>query len=468
MDYLKGLVGGGYEAPALAVDHQRCINLLVEIDKDGKTPASLYGVPGLSRLMEAAGGAAKAGIVADGVLYMAIGQSFGSVDAGFTAFTPLGSFAGAGRVTLVQNGLQVLVIDGLSGWVWDIADATWTQITAPGFVYGATQATYQDGYGIVALPNSQQFGISGLYDFTAWAAIDFASAEGLPDNVASVISNHRVLHIFGTDTTELWINSGDSAFPFQRIDGTFYDVGCAAPYTVAVADDSVFWLGNNPQGAKAIYRMQGQSPLRISTEALENEIKRYARIDDAYAVGIDIRKHPIYLITFPTAGKTWIYDAHSGLWSEMLEWVGAEWKQYRLNCFVSAYGKLVVGDYRSGRLYHLDFDVYSNDGDSIRRVRVSPFVFDKGRLIRHSRMEVFMDPGVGLPIGYGQEPLLGLRWSDDGYTWSSEIFQSFGRLGEYGKRAIFNRLGAGRNRIYELSCDAPVRVVILGAALSTA
>jgi hypothetical protein len=465
MKLIPGFVGPAYEAPSLSVNHQRCINMLLEVDKNqAKTPLALYGVPGLELLSVLGGGAVRDIVEVNGELYGAVGQSFGRINPDWS-FTALGSFAGTGRVKLVSNGLQVLVVDGVSGFVWTIGSATWTQITDSGFVYGATQATYQDSYGIVGLPNTGQFGISGQYDFLAWAAIDFASAEGLPDNLSTVVSNHRLLHVFGTATLELWYNSGAAAFPFQRVDGAFYDVGCSAPYSACVADDSVFWLGNNPQGALAVYRMQGQTPQRISTVALENEIKGYARVDDAVGVGIDIRRHPIYLLTFPSADKTWCYDAHSGSWFEWLEWSGSEFHRFRLNCVAAVYGKLLVGDYRDGRLYSMDFDAFTNNGDPIRCVRTSPYVWDAGKRLFHSRLEVLMEAGIGLRVGEGADPLLSLRWSDDGRTWSNEITKPIGRLGEYDKRVIFNRLGAARNRVYEIAVDAPIKKVVLGATL---
>lgn len=465
MNLIAGFVGPAYEAPSLSVNAQRCVNFLMEIDKtQAKTPVALYGVPGLKLLKNIAGGPVKGLIEVNGVLYAAVGQSFGRIDKDWT-FTTLGSFSGTGRVTLQDNGLQVLVIDGLSGFVFTIETSAWTQITDSGFVYGATQATYQDSYGIVGLPNTGQFGISGQYDFLTWDAIDFASAEGLPDNLSTVISNHRLLHVFGTSSLELWYNSGAAAFPFQRVDGAFYEVGCSAPYSAAIADDSVFWLGNNPQGALAIYRMQGQTPQRISTVALEAAIAGYAKVDDAFGTGLDIRRHPIYMLTFPSEGKTWCYDAHSDSWFEWLEWEAAEFNRYRLNCFASAYGSLLVGDYRDGRLYAMEFDVYDNAGDPIRSVRACPYIWKNGARLFHSRLEVLMEAGVGLPVGYGSDPLISLRWSDDGRVFNNEVTRPMGKLGEYEKRIVFSRLGAARQRVYELAIDAPVKKVIVGATL---
>jgi hypothetical protein len=467
MNLLKGFVGPAYEAPSRSVNEQRRINMLLEVDQNlAKTPTSLIGVPGQQQLANNGTGASKNYIEVNGDMYAAIGQNFGKVNADYT-FTVLGSFSGTGRVTLIDNGLQVLVVDGLSGFVYTIATMAWTQITDPGFVYGATQATYQDGYGIVALPNSQQFGISGLYDFLTWDAIDFASAEGLPDDVSTVVSNHRVLHVFGTGTTELWYNGGNGTFPFQRIDGAFYEVGCSAPYSAVIADDSVFWLGNNLQGALAIYRMQGQTPQRISTVALEKAIAGYSRVDDAFGIGLDIQRHPTYMLVFPTANKTWCYDAHSGDWFEWLEWAAPDWNRTRINCFAKAFGKLLVGDYRDGRMYELSFDVFKNGDDPLRTLRQSPYVWKLGARLYHSRLELLIEPGVGQLSGDTDttDPQWSLRWSNDGYTWSNEVTRPMGRFGEYDTRVIWNRLGSARNRLYEVSSTAPVKRVILGATL---
>lgn len=467
MKPIQAFVAGSHDGPAWAGNEQRTVNFLIEVDQSSaRTPTQLVGVFGLELISTIGGLPVKAMIEADEVAYVAMGQNFGRLDEDFN-FTVLGNFSGTSRISMVTNGLQVLLVDGLSGFVWDIADQTWSQIVTPGFVYGATQVTYQDGYGIIALPDSQQFGISGILDFMSWDAIDFTSAEALPDNVATVVSNHRVLHVFGTASLELFVNSGAALFPFERIEGTYFDVGCLAPYSATVADDSIFFLGGNNQGAKAFYRMEGNTPKRISTVALEAELSTYARVDDAYAAGLDIQRHPLYIVTFPTANKTWCYDAHSGEWTEILEWDGADWDRYRLNCFATLYGRRVIGDYRTGKLYEPSFDVHTNDEDPIRCVRVTPYIYDNGKRIFHSRLELMVQPGVGLPIGpiEGVEPEWCLRFSDNGRDWSNEMRQPMGRQGRYNVRVAFNRLGAAYQRTYEVSSTAPVKRVLMGALL---
>jgi hypothetical protein len=68
-----------------------------------------------------------------------------------------------------------------------------------------------------------------------------------------------------------------------------------------------------------------------------------------------------------------------------------------------------------------------------------------------------------------EPPQAMLRWSDDGgHTWSSEHWTSMGRIGEYGHRTIWRRLGMTlklRDRVYEVSGTDPVKIAIVGAEL---
>ena len=76
---------------------------------------------------------------------------------------------------------------------------------------------------------------------------------------------------------------------------------------------------------------------------------------------------------------------------------------------------------------------------------------------------------IDTPTVVGANPQLMLRWSDDGgHTWSNERWTSMGRIGEYGHRTIWRRLGMTlklRDRVYEVSGTDPVKVAIVGAEL---
>ena len=69
----------------------------------------------------------------------------------------------------------------------------------------------------------------------------------------------------------------------------------------------------------------------------------------------------------------------------------------------------------------------------------------------------------------GANPEVMLRWSDDGgHTWSNEHWKTMGRIGAFGTRTIWRRLGMTvklRDRVYEVSGTDPVKIDIIGAEL---
>jgi len=74
-----------------------------------------------------------------------------------------------------------------------------------------------------------------------------------------------------------------------------------------------------------------------------------------------------------------------------------------------------------------------------------------------------METGVGLATGQGSDPVMMMRYSNDGgHTWSNYKTSTIGRTGQYAARAEFRRLGAGRNRIWEISMTDPVKFAVLG------
>jgi hypothetical protein len=69
----------------------------------------------------------------------------------------------------------------------------------------------------------------------------------------------------------------------------------------------------------------------------------------------------------------------------------------------------------------------------------------------------------------GYNPQAMLRWSDDGgHTWSNEHWASMGKIGQYGFRTFWRRLGMSlklRDRVYEVSGTDPVKIAITNAEL---
>ena len=442
-----------YQNRSLPVSAQRCVNFYPEVQPEGaRSKVVLHGTPGLE-LFATCGSSNVTGLytfqdtlyaVSDGTLY--------SIDSSGTA-TSIGS-VGTGRVSIADNGTQMVIVNGINGYVYD--GTTLSQITDSAFYPSATVA-FQDGYFIFERKDTGQFFISAINDGTDFDGLDYATAESAPDDTLAVWSDHREIWLFGEQTIEVWFNSGDADFPFERNNGAMIERGLGATHSVAQLDNTLCWLGDD----LIVYRANGYTPTRISQFGVEAAISGYSTTSDAFAYTYADSGHTFYVLTFPTESKTWVYDASAGLWHERSYWDAAEYR-HRSNCYVKCYGKHFVGDFENGNIYEMSLDTYSDNSDEIRRQANSSHIHNDGERMFHSRIEIFMESGVGL-LGE-DDPQAMLKWSNDGgKTWGNEHWKSMGAIGEYGKRIVWNRLGSFRQRVYSLVVSDPVKTVTIGA-----
>jgi len=459
-------LGSAYTSKTLPLAAQTLVNLYLEMDgsQEGSELGAFLNAPGALLYKIFGVGPIRGMHVANGDLYVTSGnQVFRETTAGVvTLVGTLGT--SAGLVSMEDNGLQLVIADTIG---WQGVDLT-TQVMAA--VLGAPTdsiLTYQDGY-VIFTRGGDTFGITDLSNAFFINALDFASAEGAPDDTIAVLADHRELWLFGERTIEVWFNTGAAAFPFERSGNAFIEHGCAARRSVAKMDNSVFWLGRDDKGAGIVSRSQGYSPSRISTHALETAIGSYGDISDAQAYCYQQEGHSFYVLTFPSANRTWAFDAATETWSERCYRAsGGSRGRTRANAFVFWNGMYLTGDYVDGRVYSMRLDQYTDDGDAIYRERAWAHVEDENHRIRHNRLELIAEMGVGLQSGQGSDPQVFLQWSDDGgRVWSNEHWRSVGKVGQYERRAYWNKLGMARRRIYRLATTDPVKVAWIGANLN--
>lgn len=460
-------VGPSYQARSLNVDAQRTLNCFVEMDNASpRAPVALYGTPGLRKVATLATGGCRGAISEKGYAWIVAGNTVYRVDSSYTVTTAGTIGTSGGQVGMASNGSEILIVDGSKGYLVNTTAATIAQITDSDFPNGVKRAAYQDGYFIVTGDGTQKFYISGLLAGSTWDGLDFASAEGAPDNTVGVISDHRELWLFGDTSAEIWVNTGNADFPFERSGNTFVEHGCAAAGSIAKLDNTVMWLGADDRGSGIVWRAQGYTPTRISTHAVEKAIAGYSTISDAQAFTYTQEGHGFYVLNFPTANATWVYDVATQLWHERA-WMqpsNGDLFRWRANCHVMLGTKNIVGDWEDGRLYVLDMDHFKDDTDLILRRRAAQTIAQDQLRLFYSMIQIDMETGVGIVTGQGSNPLLMMRYSNDGgHSWSNERTVTVGKIGEYGARAIFWRLGMGRNRVWEISMTDPVKFAVLGA-----
>ena len=331
---------------------------------------------------------------------------------------------------------------------------------------------YLDGYFVFNQPDSQIIWVSQLLNGQSVDPLDFASAEGSPDGVVGLIADHRELWVFGTDSVEVWYDSGAADFPLTRIQGAFNEIGCVSAYTIAKMDNGLFWLGKDARGQGIVYRANGYTGQRISTHAIEYAIAQYGDISDAIAYTYQQEGHAFYVLTFPLGNATWVYDVATQAWHERAGWDNGEFTRHRSNCQCNFGGNIIVGDYENGNIYTLDLDVYADNGDIqkwLRSWRALPSGQNNLKRTAHHSLQLNCESGVGLNDGQGSDPQAMLRWSDDGgHTFSNEHWSPMGKIGAYYQRVFWRRLGMTlklRDRVYEVSGTDPVKIAIMGAEL---
>lgn len=364
--------------------------------------------------------------------------------------------------------------------------------TTDGAFSGANTVDIMDNYFVYNRPNSQQWGASDLLSPIS-PQLSYGNKDGAPDNLVSLIVDHREVYLLGENSSEVWTDVGATPFPFQRIPGTSTQHGIAAQFSMSRLGNSFAYLSKNNRGQGMIVQMNGYLPQRISTHAVENSLLNQY-IDDAVAYTYQLEGHEVYVISFPTIDITWAYDTVTTMWHKWL-WVDSNnvYHRHRSNCAASFQGNVYVGDWQNGKIYKLDTTNYTDDGGEIRRLRRCPHLVTDLQRQYFDELQIQFQPGVGLSgvsnnsntsaiagIAIAGQAVAGssgtatasvdpqamLRWSNDGgSTWSREYWVGIGKQGRYKNRAIWRRLGMARDRVFEVAITDPVKAVIVSANL---
>lgn len=494
------ILGSSYVARSVNAADNRMVNLFPEvIPEGGKEAGFLSRAPGLRLLTTVGTGPIRGLWTFNGIAYVVSGTELYKLTSAYVS-TLIGTVSGTGPVSMADNGTQLFVACGGPSYIYNSSTNVFAQITDEAFL-GALTVGYIDGYFVFIQPDSQKLWVTSLLDGTTVDPLDFASAEGSPDGLVSMIVDHREVWLYGTNSVEVWYDAGLVDFPLQRIQGAFNEIGCAATYSVAKLDNGLFWLGADARGQGIVYRANGYTGVRISTHAIEYAIAQYGNISDAIAYTYQQEGHSFYVLTFPSANATWVYDVATQAWHERAGWENNQFVRHRSNCQMAFNSEIVVGDFENSNIYAFDMDLYADNGNIQKWLRSwRALATGQNTLKRTSQHTLQLDCEAGLLFTEEQNPdnlttesgllliteddvyltaqsgilipsvpEVMLRWSDDGgHTWSNEHWRSMGTIGEYGYRTIWRRLGMTlklRDRVYEVSGTDPVKIAIMGAEL---
>jgi len=485
MSEFLGFIGSAYTAANPMQDCQASINWFPDTDKDpgAKVEVSLLGVPGLvdqgqsnytgqvRGMWPLPGNASAVIVVGKTVLLMTVSVQASKTSRPIFSYSPIGSLnTSTGKVNIRDNGAGQIccLVDGQNLYVYNISSGTFTVSIDPAFLLSNFIAEI-DGWFIFNKPNTQLFYTSPLYwnGVTAFDATYFAVKDDSTDNLVSVIEQNRELWLIGEATTEIWYNSGGQYFPFSRLQGSLMQIGCAAGQSVARYGEGLVWLARSERGNNTVVLTQGYQYKNIATPAISYALNKYPVVNDAIGYTYSEEGREFYVLIFPTADVTWVYDFTTDMWHQRASYdpVSGLMHRQRANALMNFQGMQIAGDYSTGQIYWQTRTAYTDGNYPLVCIRRCPHLWDKDNRnrVRHNRLQI--------EFGYNttpsnSNPQASLKWSDDGgQTYGNEHYVGIGLTGQTKNRVIWRRLGMARDRVYQLSFSDPVARDIVGASL---
>lgn len=464
-----GVVGGSSQQASLPFNAERTVNMHAVLDQEGKEPASLYSRPGNSQFASVGSGPGRGAFAATNGRTFAVSGSELYEISGAGVGTLRGSLlTSSGNITMAENGVQLAICDERDLYILTYATNVFQRVVSANLP-SAASVVFLDGYFIVNRSfTSGIFQISSPYDGLTWAALDFATAESSPDSLLRVAVIFGQLWLFGDISTEPWNNTGAASFPFQRVNSSArLSVGVVAPDTVMELDNTAFWVGKDEIGAGIVYRADGFSPQRISTEAIELRLQDAPSMSTLKAMAYQEAGHIFYIITGGGMETALVYDVSTRLW---FEWAYLNnFGNYELpltNALFYAFGKTLALDRVSGKIYHQSAQYFSDNGAEIARDRIFTHIFDGGNPFLIKNLTINFETGVGNTAIADPKCMLYLS-NDGGRTFYTYYEAVMGKIGEFLTRVVFWRLGRHRQCTFRVRVSDAVKVVITGGEFNT-
>lgn len=457
------IANGFYVSSSLPISAQQCVNWYPRTEEaPALSQETLIGTPGITQLLTFGGIDYQCRGMHEmaGVLYLVNGGNLYRVNSDFTSDN-LGSIEGDTRVSMADNGIQLMVlVPGGAGYIYNKDTEVFVEITDTDFdANGNPQyVVFIDSY-FCCTTDTKRFIISDPNDGTSWNAAQYGTAEADPDvNVAPVVLSNQ-LFIAGSQTLESFQNLGGADFPFQRT-GLVIQKGVYAPFSLVNTQNSFMFVGGGENEGPAIWMVSGNSPMRVSTIAIDIVLQRLSEMELQNIYAWTYSQDGSYFVGFALPGSTFVYELATKKWHERKSYQDSAQGPYRVSNVVQCYNRVICGDQRDGRIGELDPDVYYEYGSNIiRRVVTQPFQNNQNALTVPS-IEITVESGMG--NSDAPNPVMMMERSLNGKTWTAPREKNLGRVGQYGRRAIWKRNGrASRFEMFAFTLSDPIKPVII-------
>lgn len=446
----------------------RLINAYAEtVAQGGRSGIVWRRAPGLRTIFETEEIEPRGAIVVGAKLYIVSGDKVYVVleTAGEYVVTECtGTIGGSGPAYLAQNmnaTTQVLIVHSAG-----MAQINTSTDTVSSFsdadLPAANSICWTDTYFVVTSQDGRMFA-SANNDIT-FASTDFATAESEPDGLVRAVAVGGNLLAMGFSSIEFWNVSADATgFPFTR--GPVLSVGLLGPQAIAGFEpgfsDTVIFVASD----RTVRRLDGYSPIIISTPDLQRLIEAVEDVDDIQCSVFVAAGHQFCQINGPS--WTWVYDISEQRWHERKSY-GSD--RARNVYSVRAFDDWLTFDRDSGKVFRIESEYQKEDGGplvwELRSTQAHRF---PGRFFVRLASFDFVT-GVGDDAGIDPietNPRVLISWSDDGgRTFGSPVERELGTEGQDVTIEV-NRVGVTgpRGRQWRLQISDPVQIGFMGAAM---
>jgi hypothetical protein len=332
-----------------------------------------------------------------------------------------------------------------------------------------------------------------------------------PGTIVACRTLHRRLFLFSQFFTEVWENAGiGTNLPFRRNNSLLMEYGTPALGSISVGFDTMFFLSQDRDGLGSVMEVRGTESVPVSNRALDFQLAQYAadgHVTDCRGFLIKENGLIFYRMNFTLANHTFVYNVtlsdpsreEGKLWHEEETLKG---NRHPAQTHAYFNGKNYVGNYATPIRYELSSDVFTNDGETIRRMRITKAIVPPGyQRIRVDRLQVdllqgsiaglepeFVDlnllteDGLNILTESGDELITTQLLSmanpeqlyvflsisrDGGQTYGYTIKAPMGAVGQRAFRTLWRKLGTiprGQAFVAKFEFFQQVPFIILGAS----
>lgn len=378
------------------------------------------------------------------VIAVSGGRCWKITDAAGTKTELTGStFRTGTRVTFAPNGNTLVMANGGNMITTDLTSLT--QMADADAPTSVSHVATLDSYTLANEMNSQRFWNSDVLAPLSWNAGSQQQANSWPDNLLGLVVGWDEILLVGSDSVEVWFDDGTT--PFRKIQGGLIQRGCSAIYSVQQVGTNWFWLDEK----RRFVKLDNRTPTVVSFP-FNKQLQMFTAVNDAVSDMMEIDNLPLYVISFPSARRTFAYNWMKDAWSDWGSWNPntASYERFPGNCYAFArpWNCHFVGDAANGKIYKASRAYYTDNGSPVRTIRRTGFV-SHGTTQRKFSRELQIRCKRGAGNSSVTEPVMWVKWRNDGGAWGNEHYVSLGQVGQHEYVARLHQLGNYRVRQWE-------------------